>query len=157
MKVADPLEPDQEDTKLVEDALARALQLKGVALRDAAILKKMDDGTPPLSMPKTLTSSGEFDKRALLANLEEMHALIGHAEKMAAEMTERMHSGEIKASPLCDKQGKGPCEYCEYAAICRKDVSRAPENARQMQEMKFDALLDFVNKNSAGNFEKNHV
>ncbi|MBE5783597.1 MAG: hypothetical protein E7329_09830 [Clostridiales bacterium] len=157
MKVADPLQPDQEDTRQVEDALARALQLKGVALRDAAILRKMDDGVPPLSLPKTLTSAGEFDKRAMLANLSEMHALIGHAEKMAAEMTERMHSGEIKAAPLCDKQGKGPCEYCEYAAICRKDVSRAPENARQMQEMKFDALLEYVNKNSAGNFEKNHV
>ena len=60
-----------------------------------------------------------------------------------------MRAGEIDASPLCDQKLKGPCEYCEYAAICRRDVSRAPENARRMQEMRFDALLEEINKPKA--------
>ena len=146
MRVADPLEADREDTAQVEDALARALCLRGVALKDAAILRAMDDGSPPLTLPKVLTASGDFDQRAMLATLEDLKALIGHASQMAAQWAEKMRAGEIDASPLCDQKLKGPCEYCDYAAICRRDVSRAPENARRMQEMHFDALLEEINK-----------
>ena len=55
-------------------------------------------------------------------------------------------AGEIDAAPLCDQKLKGPCETCDYAAICRRDVSRAPENARLMQEMRFDALIEKINR-----------
>lgn len=142
MRLQDPLLPDQEDAEKIEEALARELHLRGVALRDVAILKKMDEGNPPLTLPKVLTAGGDFDKRAMLASLSDLKGLIRHAGKMAGEMAERMQAGEIAASPLCDKNQKGPCEYCDYAAICRKDVSRAPENARIMEEMKFEALLE---------------
>lgn len=145
MRVADPLLPDQEETAQVEDALARMLCLRGVALKDAAILRRMDEGTPPLTLPKTLTADGGFDKRAMLATLEDMRALIAHAEKMAAQLAERMRAGEIAAAPLCGKGGKGPCEYCEYAAICRQDAGRAPQNAQALPEMRFDELLERIN------------
>lgn len=157
MRLHDPLLTTREETEQLEEALARALHLKGVALRDAAILKKMDDGTPPLSLPKMLTASGEFDKRAMLADLDALSGLIRHAGKMAGEMARRMHQGEIAASPLCDKDGKGPCEYCDYAGICRKGGAKTPENARIMPDMKWDELLENVNKNSAGNSEENQV
>ena len=146
MRVADPLLPDQEDTALVEDALARALCLRGVALRDAAILRRMDEGAPPLTLPKVLTADGGFDQRAMLATLEDMQKLIGYAGGMAQKWAEKMRAGEIAASPLCDKNLKGPCEYCDYAAICRRDVSRAPGSARMMREMRFDALLEKINE-----------
>ena len=150
MRVADPLLPDQEDTAQVEDALARALCLRGVALKDAAVLRRMDEGEPPLTLPKVLTAGGDFDKRATLATLSEMRDLITHAGAMAAQWAQRMRAGEIAASPLCDKRLKGPCEFCDYAAICRRDVSRAPENARVMQDMRFDELLDKINQTNDG-------
>ena len=146
MRVADPLLPDQEDTQLVEDALAKALCLKGVALKDAAILKKMDDGEPPLTLPKVLTADGGFDKRAQLANLEDLRNLISYAGEMAKNWAEHMRSGEISASPLCDKNKNGPCDYCDYAAICRRDLNQGLDNARIMQEMKFDELLEKINR-----------
>ncbi len=151
MRVADPLLPDKEDTAQVEDALARALCLRGVALRDAAILRAMDDGTPPLTLPKVLTADGAFDQRAMLADLEDLTGLIRYAGDMAAQWAERMRAGEIDASPLCDQKLKGPCEYCDYAAICRRDVSRAPENARTMQEMRFDDLIEKINRPESQN------
>ena len=141
MRLQDPLLPDQQEEAMIEDALARALQLKGVALRDAAILQKMDEGNPPLSLPKMLNSDGSFDKRAMLASLSDLHGLIRHAGQTAGEMAERMQSGEIAASPLCDQNQNGPCQYCDYAAVCRRDVSRAPENARIMEQMKFEELI----------------
>lgn len=145
MHVADPLIPDQEDLSQIEDALARALCLRGVALKDVAILKRMDDGKPPLTLPKVLTADDGFDKRAMLATLEDLRKLIFYAGNMAQKWAERMRAGEIDAKPLCDKNMKGPCDHCDYAAICRRDVSRFPENARIMQEMRFDELLERIN------------
>lgn len=157
MHLADPLLATEEEAEQVEEALARVLQLKGVALRDVAILRKMDDGTPPLSLPKTMTAKGDFEKNAMLATLSDLRALIEHAKGKAADLAQRMQSGEIAAAPLCDRERKGPCSYCDYAGICRKHVSCVPEHARIMEEMKFDELLERVNKNSAGNFGKNQV
>ena len=145
MRVADPLLPTEEETDQIEDALARALCLRGVALKDAAILKLMDDGVPPLTLPKVLTSKGDFDKRAMLATLADMKALIGHAGDMARQWAERIYDGEIAAKPLCDKRRNGACDRCDYAPICRRDLSRGIDNARVMQEMKFDELLEKIN------------
>ncbi len=145
MRVADPLLPDAEETEQIEDALARVLCLKGVAIKDAAILKKMDEGTPPLTLPKVLTANEEFDKRAMLATLEDMKKLIGFAGEMAKQWAERIYAGEIAASPLCDQKRKGACDLCDYAPICRRDLSRGIDNARIMQEMKFDELLEKIN------------
>ena len=149
MRVADPLLPDQEDTQQVEDALARALCLRGVALKDAAILKRMDEGEPPLTLPKVLTSDGGFDKRAPLATLSELRGLIRHAEEMARKWAERMRAGEIAAAPLCDHRRKGPCDACDYASICRRSVSRTPDHIQTLDEMSFDQLLEKINEGPA--------
>ena len=157
MRVADPLLPDREETAQVEDALARALCLKGVALKDAAILRRMDDAEPPLTLPKMLNADGGFDQRAMLATLEDLKALIFHAEDQARQWAEKMRGGEIAAAPLCDKNMKGPCDFCDYAAICRLDAEKMPARARKMQELRFDELLEKVNKKYTGNSSPNHV
>lgn len=148
MQVADPLLDAQEDKTDIEDALARMLSLKGVALKDVAILEKMDSGTPPLTLPKSVLKDGSFDKRSALASLDEMHLLIQHAASCAAQLSEKMHAGHIQASPLCDKNGNGPCAFCDYAAICRKGTAAAPEHNRTMESMTFDALLEKINHNN---------
>lgn len=148
MHVADPLLEDSPALTDIEDALARELKLRGIALRDAAILRKMDEGEPPLTLPKVLTKDGDFDKRAMLAPLADMRALIGHAEKMARQWAERMRAGEIAAAPLCDKNGKGPCDTCEYAAICRRDPAR-PDDSRLLPDMDFTGLLESIRQQGA--------
>lgn len=146
MHVADPLVPEKEDLAQIEDALARELSLKGVMLRDAAILRLMDGGDPPLTMQKALNADGSFSKTAPLAALPDLFALIAHAEKLARALAEKIRSGDIAAHPLCDASGEGPCRLCDYAAICRKGALRSPENSRLMQEMKFDELLEKINQ-----------
>ena len=146
MRVADPLLATEEETEQIEEELARALCLRGVALKDVAILKLMDEGNPPLTLPKVLTAKEDFDKRAMLATLEDMKALIGYAGQMARKWAERIYDGEIAAAPLCDKRRNGACDHCDYADICRRDLSRGIDNARMMQEMKFDELLEKINR-----------
>ena len=143
MHVADPLLEDPDLKEDVEDALARALKLKGVALKDAAILRKMDDGDPPLTLPRVLTKDEGFSKSAMLATLADLHGLILHAEKMACQWAQRMRAGEIAASPLCDKNGIGPCATCDYAAICRRDPARE-DGKRTLPAMSFEDLLEKI-------------
>ena len=75
-----------------------------------------------------------------------MKKLILFARGMAEKWAEKMFAGEIAASPLCDKNRKGPCELCDYAAICRRDVTRTPGNIRFMDSMSFQELLDRINR-----------
>ena len=82
----------------------------------------------------------------MLATLADLKALIGHAGSMARQWAERIYDGEIAAKPLCDKRRNGACDRCDYAPICRRDLSRGIDNARMMQEMKFDELLEKINK-----------
>lgn len=144
MYVFDPLLPDPDTAADIEDALAKALALRGVALKDVSILQRMDAGSPPLTLPKVLTKDGGFDNRAMLATLQEMGSLIRHAEKTASQLAERMHAGEIAAAPLCDKSLKGPCDFCDYAAICRRDTRRSPHDARILPAMSFEELLEKI-------------
>ncbi len=146
MHVADPLLATEKEVTDIEEELAKLLQLKGVALKDVAILQKMDNGEKPLSLPKMVLKDGSFDKRSPLASLSDMHGLIEHAAACAAQLSEKMHSGRIKAEPLCSKGNNGPCEFCDYAAICRKNAGRAPENIRRMEDMSFSDLLEKINQ-----------
>lgn len=145
MQVADPLLLSPAEQAEIEDELARMLQLKGVALKDAAILEKMDAGTPPLTLPKMVLKDGGFDKRSMLASLPDLHALIGHAASCAAQLSEKMHSGQIKAAPLCDKNGKGPCDFCDFSGICRKGTRRSGDGQRTMEDLSFSELLEKIN------------
>ena len=69
----------------------------------------------------------------------------------------QQREGEIAARPLCDGEKSGPCEHCDYADICRRSVSRAPDNARLMQRLRFDELLEKLNQTRAGNSDINQV
>ena len=146
MHVADPLVPQKDEWAQIEDALARELSLKGVILKDAAIIRRMDDADQPLTIPKALNADGSFSKTAPLATLDQLYSLIGYAEKLAGQWAEKIIAGDIAAHPLCDKNGDGPCRYCDYAAICRRSYDRSPENARLMQDMKFDELLEKIGR-----------
>lgn len=146
MHVTDPLVPEKEELDQIEDALAKELCLRGVMLRDAAVLKRMDEGDPPLTIPKAVNADGSFSKTAPLAALDDLYRLIAHAEKLAEAWAEKIRAGEIAARPLCDKNGDGPCRFCDYAAICRKGAARFPENSRLMEDMKFDELLEKIGR-----------
>lgn len=148
MHVADPLLATEKEVNDIEEELAKMLQLKGVVLKDVAILQKMDNGEKPLSLPKMVLKDGTFDKRSMAASLSDLHGLIRHAASCAAQLSEKMHSGLIEAAPLCGKGDMGPCEFCDYAAICRKNAARAPENIRRMEDMSFSDLLEKINQPS---------
>lgn len=136
----DPLIPDPGDLKLAEEKLAEKLHLRGVTLKDAAIVRLMDDATPPVTMPKLLKNDGEFALGKPVAELEDMRKLLLHARDTARDLCESMRKGGIEAAPLTEKE-HSPCDYCDYAGICRRENS----HPRQVESLSFDELLTRIN------------
>ena len=142
--LADPLLTDPAGQKDIERKLAQALSLKGLTLKDAAIIRLMDDGTPPLSMPALIKNDGEFYKNKQLATLEEMRQLMEHARKAASVMAEKIRQGLICAAPLTLPGQESPCVRCSMREVCRVDAPDSGVSARQGTELSFDELIEKV-------------
>ena len=142
--LADPLLADPDRKADIERKLAQALSLKGITLRDAAVIRLMDDGDPPLSMPSLIRADGDFLKNRQLATLEEMRRLMEHARKAASVMAEKIREGVICAAPLVLPGQESPCVRCSMREICRSQAPDSPVRPRQGSELTFDELIEKV-------------
>ena len=143
-RLADPWLSDPDRQADIEKKLAQALSLKGITLKDAAVIRLMDDGTPPLSMPSLLKADGDFARNKQLATLEEMRCLMEHAKKAAAVMAEKIREGVISAAPLTLPGEESPCVRCAMRDVCRSRAADSPAQPRQGGEMTFDELIGRV-------------
>ena len=150
--LADPLLTDPVSRKDLEQKLAAALTLKGITLRDAAVIRLMDDGNPPLSMPALLKADGDFVKNRQLATLEEMRGLMEHARKAAAVMAEKIQQGQISASPLTAPGQESPCVRCSMREICRVQAADSVVVPRTGGELTFDELLERISRKEMPEF-----
>ena len=140
-RLSDPLLDDPEIQSDIESQLAKALGLKGLTLRDASIIRLMDDGKPPLSMPALLKADGDFAQGKPLATLEEMRLLIQHASNVAAHLAESINTGEIAASPLSFPNEDSPCASCDAYDICRRNAPNTSIVPRTAEKMDLGALI----------------
>lgn len=137
-RMDDPLVEQPKDIQALEDLLAEQFRLKGVALKDAAILRLMDSGSAPRTLPDCINKDGSFKKTAQLATLEEMRALIAKARENAGALAARMLKGEIAPDPFTVKNSPSPCSMCDYASICRREPGKEP---RAVESIRFDQLI----------------
>ena len=140
----DPLLDEKNVKDDLEKALARKLCLQGVTLRDAEVVRLMDSGDPPLSMPQMLKKDGDFYKEKQLATLEQMRALIDHTRRTAARLAQAISSGDVSASPIAFSGEDSRCAKCAYSAICRANAPGGNVTPRAKEKLDFDRLLDAV-------------
>lgn len=120
--VSDPMVESPEDVR--EEAqrlIARALRLKGVVLADAEVVEAMDAQEPELSIGKVFKKDGSVDAHAQAYTLEEMHALLQHAQETAAGLADGIRAGDIAVSPAAIGEGWSACQWCRYGAVCGLD------------------------------------
>lgn len=119
--VQEPRVDTPEDVKeAAEQAIARELRLKGVVLADSEVVEAMDHPTPGFSMEKVFNKDGSTAAAASAVNLEEMHALLRHAEDTAAALAQEIRQGRVDVAPVQTGQFTA-CDQCAYAAVCRRD------------------------------------
>lgn len=127
----DPLVEEPENLSQIEDILAEQLCLSGITLRDARIVRLMDNGEAPRTLPRLLRQDGDFIKSSPVATMEEMRALITLARDNAVQLAASVLSGDIRAEPLT-KGSETPCTFCDYASICRRERNGPCRNVGSM-------------------------
>ena len=95
--------------------------MKGLILADVKIIKMNDNtltsGSSKL-VPAGLTSSGTVNERYTNGvDKEEFKILQDYIDKTIKDISKEILSGKIGLKPYY-KNGKTPCEYCEYKPIC---------------------------------------
>lgn len=96
---------DTADVKeSAEKAIAKKLHLKGIVLADVDVVEALDSN-PGYSFTKIFNADSSVASSSDGYTPEEMAALLAHAKKMAAELADRIRSGEITPSPPSSETG----------------------------------------------------
>ena len=105
----------------IEEMIRKNFKMKGLIIADVKIIKMNDNtlksGTSDL-VPAGITLKGEINQRNTNGvKQEEFKVLQEYIYKTIKDISKEILSGNIDLKPY-NKQGKTPCEYCEYKTIC---------------------------------------
>lgn len=140
--VKDPMVNTPEDVKAAaESQIARSLRLKGVVLAETEVIAAMDAEAQQYSIDKVFNKDGTVDKTSSALGLDEMRALLTHAEKTAAQLADHIREGRISAAPA--QAGTWcACDFCDYSAVCGLDPKLPGCKKRELSPMTREELLE---------------
>ena len=105
----------------IEELIRKNFRMKGLILADVKIIKMNDhtltSGSSKL-VPAAITASGSVNEKWTNGVAkEEFKVLQDYIDFIIKQIAKEILSGRIDLKPY-NKNGKKPCEYCEYKAIC---------------------------------------
>ncbi|MCI8384608.1 MAG: hypothetical protein HFJ33_07125 [Clostridia bacterium] len=105
----------------IEEQIKKNFRMKGLILADVKIIQMNDNtltsGTSKL-VPASITASGTVNQKWTNGvDKEEFKILQEYIDFIIKQIAKEILSGKIDLKPY-NKNGKTPCEYCEYKAIC---------------------------------------
>ena len=105
----------------IEELIRKNFRMKGLILADVKIIKMNDNtltsGSSKL-VPAAITASGTVNEKWTNGvDKEEFKILQDYIDFIIKQIAKEILSGKIDLKPY-NKNGKTPCEYCEYQTIC---------------------------------------
>lgn len=105
----------------IEEQIKKNFRMKGLILADVKIIQMNDNtltsGSSKL-VPAAITSSGTVNEKWTNGvSKEEFKILQDYIDYIIKQIAKEILSGKIDLKPY-NKNGKTPCEYCEYQTIC---------------------------------------
>ena len=105
----------------IEEQIRKNFRMKGLILADVKIIKMNDNtltsGTSKL-VPAAITTSGTVNEKWTNGvDKEEFKILQDYIDFIIKQIAKEILSGKIEIKPYY-KNGKTPCEYCEYKTVC---------------------------------------
>lgn len=142
-KIDDPMvESDESIIEEVEDQIEKKLKMKGLALKDANIIRAMDRDIKNHSkiIPVGLTKGDKFYKTSSVLEEEGFYQLLDHTMGLIKDISEEMLRGNIKIYPI--KQGKNTaCKFCKYGGICQFDTLFDDNYYRNINKLNKDQVI----------------
>lgn len=132
-----------------EDALLKQFKMSGLLLKDAEIVRAMDQGIQGISsiIPARIKQDGSLsDSGGSYATLEQFQKLSAHVKKTAGAIGREILQGKTAISP-CKNGQTLPCQYCSFHAVCAFDAEKdAYRIAHPLKDEAVWALLDETEK-----------
>ena len=105
----------------IEELIRKNFKMKGLIIADVKIIKMNDNtlksGSSKL-VPAAITTKGTVNEKWTNGvKQEEFLLLQKYIYKTIKDISKEILSGKIDLKPY-NKQGRTPCEYCEYKLIC---------------------------------------
>lgn len=140
--IQDPMVDTADVKESAEKAIAKKLHLKGIVLADVDVVEALDSN-PGYSFTKIFNADSSVASSSDGYTSEEMAALLAHAKKMAAELADRIRSGEITPSPAVIRDWNA-CQWCDCAGVCKLDTSIPGHEKRELPPLKKQDLLTLM-------------
>lgn len=107
------------DDKLAEDEVKKNQKRQGMLIDDESIIRSMNTDFIPIKF-----KNGEIDEksRELLFSLDGWADIMKDVETAVLDITKKIRSGNIAATPSISKNGQKKCEWCEFKPFCRRVV-----------------------------------
>ena len=128
----------------IEELIRKNFKMKGLIVADVKIIKMNDNnlttGTSKL-VPAAISKSGEVIERWTNGvKQEEFEVLQRYIYKTIKDISAEIFSGNIDLKPY-NKNGKTPCEYCEYKAICTFDPRKKGNQYNYIDKLTKDDII----------------
>ena len=93
--------------------------MEGMLLNDPDVLCGMSTDGSFRFLPAGMKKDGTF--KGNLITLEQLGKLVRRMDRTLAEMGEALHAGRVPAKPVRGKSHGRTCEWCDFAAVCRRE------------------------------------
>lgn len=104
----------------IESECLKALRMKGIFLKDAKILDKMDSKFASTDGKFIDVSAASISKNSnKVLDQKEFENLCIEAKNILKNIGQEIISGVVKIKP---NKKADHCKYCEYSSVCRKDI-----------------------------------
>lgn len=135
----------------IEDELRKNFKMKGLILADVKVIKmqdkNLDYGTSKL-IPAGITKSGDISvKTTSGVDKEEFKILQDYIYKTIKEIAKEILKGNINIKPY-NKDGKKPCDYCPYKAVCKFDTRMKGNKYNYIGNLSKDNVIRKMEKRS---------
>lgn len=134
----------------IEEELRKNFKMKGLILADIKVIKMHDkhleSGTSKL-VPATLTKTGDISAgKTNGVDKEQFKILQDYIYKTIKQISKEILNGNIALRPY-NKNGKTPCEYCSYKAICKFNPRFYGNNYNYINKKSKDDIILRMNRN----------
>ena len=139
----------------IERKVLENLRLKGLLLKDAKVIRSMDEDIDTFSLvvPAKINKEGEVvsssnrkeKNEEIILTEQEFGVLREYVLDTIGRILKELFDGNISIQPYKDKD-KIPCTYCTYKSICQFDGKIKANQYRNLKALTIEELWEKMKK-----------
>lgn len=143
------IKPEEKKEKTLNiNEINSILKTNGLIINDKIVLEAMEHGINGKYIPAKLDKNNKLTKNSECINKEDFMSLKKFCYQKLIDMADSVYNGNIKASPLLQKNKNLECEYCNYINICGNNSKLSYRKAEEYVSPEIIDILENSKKES---------